>query len=203
MNRAYVYIDGFNLYYGALKGRKGTKWLNLDDWLKKMLPQNEIVKIKYFTSIVSGSHDPSKPIKQGLYLRALQTINNIEIIKGTFLYKNISIQVNKDVKIIGRAPEEKGTDVNIGIHLVNDARKKLFDIAVLVSNDSDLSGAVEIVSKEVGLPVGIINPFPKFNKKLSQYSFFKKIIRENPIKSSQFPNTMNDSNGSFQKPNNW
>jgi len=34
--------------------------------------------------------------------------------------------------------QEKRTDVNIATHLVNDAHKKMFDIAVVVTNDSDL-----------------------------------------------------------------
>jgi len=199
----YVYIDGFNFYYGVLKGERGLKWLNLDNWLQRMLPKYNIVKIKYFTAMVSGLYDKLQPVRQSLYLRALRTVGNIEIIKGTFLNRDKKIQINKDVKIIGKVPEEKGTDVNIGVHLVNDAHNRLFDAAVIVSNDSDLSEAVRIVAQEINLPVGIINPFVKFNKKITQFCSFKKRCRKGPIKSSQFSDSLQDSKGAFHKPASW
>jgi hypothetical protein len=42
-----VYVDGFNLYYGAVKGT-AYKWLNLNRLCQFLLPRNEITKIKYF-----------------------------------------------------------------------------------------------------------------------------------------------------------
>ena len=34
--------------------------------------------------------------------------------------------------------EEKGSDVNIAAHLINDGYKGLYQVAILVTNDSDL-----------------------------------------------------------------
>ena len=63
--RTFVYVDGFNLYYGALKGT-AFKWLDPVALLKRILqPHHDIVKLKYFTARVSGTPaDQSKPQRQ-------------------------------------------------------------------------------------------------------------------------------------------
>lgn len=42
-----VYVDGFNLYYGCLKGT-AHKWLDLAQLCRHVLPRNEVTRIKYF-----------------------------------------------------------------------------------------------------------------------------------------------------------
>ena len=44
--------------------------------------------------------------------------------------------------------EEKGSDVNLAVHLVNDVHQNTFDCAVVISNDSDLAKAMRIVKDE-------------------------------------------------------
>ncbi|MGB0720609.1 MAG: hypothetical protein ACPGRX_09045, partial [Bdellovibrionales bacterium] len=52
--RTYVYIDGFNFYYGATKNTD-LKWLDPMALTKKLVkPHNQIQKINYFTARVSG-----------------------------------------------------------------------------------------------------------------------------------------------------
>ena len=120
-----VYVDGFNLYYGALKGTP-YRWLNLQMLCQLLLPQHQVVAIKYFTAKVSARpHDPGQPTRQQTYLRALQTIPHLQIIYGHFLAHEISMpqasNPNRQVKVI--KTEEKGSDVNIATHLVNDGHK--------------------------------------------------------------------------------
>ena len=71
--RTFLYVDGFNLYYGALKGTP-WKWLDLPVLFAKVLqPHHDILTVKYFTARVSSTPaDPSKPQRQDVYLRALQ-----------------------------------------------------------------------------------------------------------------------------------
>ena len=75
----------FNLYYGAVKDTP-YKWLNISALCRLLLPKNEIVKVKYFTALVSARpSDPDQPNRQQLFLRALQTIPELKIILlGTF-----------------------------------------------------------------------------------------------------------------------
>jgi len=200
-----VYVDGFNLYYGSLRGTP-CKWLNLQRLCELLLPQNEIIAIKYFTAKVSARpHDPDQPIRQQTYLRALQTLPNVEIIFGHFLAHEISMPLAsnpaKSVKVI--KTEEKGSDVNIAAHLVNDGHKQRFDAAVLITNDSDLLEPLKIVRYELNLPVGVLNPQKKASWVLAKHASFIKRIRRGVLQASQFATTLRDAKGTFRKPSGW
>jgi hypothetical protein len=83
--RANIYVDGFNLYYGALKNTP-YRWLDIAKLCRIMLPHDTINQIKYFTALVNPRPtDPDQLTRQQIYLRALQTIPNLEIIYGHFL----------------------------------------------------------------------------------------------------------------------
>jgi hypothetical protein len=65
-----VYVDGFNLYYGCLRGTP-HKWLDLDALCRRLFPRDRINRIRYFTAIVSARPgDPQQPRRQQAYLRA-------------------------------------------------------------------------------------------------------------------------------------
>jgi len=204
-----VYIDGFNLYYGAVKGTP-YKWLDVLALCRFLLPKNQIVQIKYFTALVSARpHDPDQPNRQLLFLRALRTLPNLEIIYGHFLEHVVSMPLAnpapggpKRVRVI--KTEEKGSDVNIAAHLVNDGYKRRYEVAVLISNDSDLVEPVRIVRNELKFPVGVLNPIPdKPSHELRKYATFVKPIRQGVLSASQFPSTLKDANGTFYKPPPW
>lgn len=63
----FVYVDGFNLYYRALKGTP-WKWLDLVVLFERVLEQHHDIRaIKYFTARVSETPaDQSKPQRQNL-----------------------------------------------------------------------------------------------------------------------------------------
>ncbi len=88
--KSIIYVDGFNLYYGSLKGTK-WKWLNLERLFSYLRPDDEILKIKYFTTI---NNYPPKP-EQIEYISALSTLPNIEIILGKYKLKQVKCQINK------------------------------------------------------------------------------------------------------------
>jgi len=204
-----VYIDGFNLYYGAVKGTP-YKWLDILALCKFLLPKNQIIQIKYFTALVTARpKDPDQPNRQQVYLRALRTIPNLEIIYGHFLESKVMMPVAnplpgtpKYIRVI--KTEEKGSDVNIATHLVNDAHHRRFEAAIIVSNDSDLVEAIKIVRYELHLPVGVLNPFPNMpSHELQKFATFVKPIRKGVLAASQFPETLKDEVGTFYKPSTW
>lgn len=144
-----VYLDGFNLYYGAVKDTP-YKWLNVARLCQLLLPQHNLVKIKYYTAKVSARpHDPGQPVRQQTYLRALATIPNLDILYGQFLQSTVKMPManpkgkRKFATVI--KTEEKGSDVNIAAHMVHDGHLGLYDTGVIVSNDSDLVEPVKIV----------------------------------------------------------
>lgn len=52
--------------------------------------------------------------------------------------------------------EEKGSDVNVAVHMVSDVLERTVDAVVVVSNDSDLALPVKKVRGHV--PTGVVNP---------------------------------------------
>ncbi len=58
-----VYVDGFNLYYRALRNTP-HKWLDLDKICAALLPGHNVKRIRYFTAKVkSPAHDPDARIE--------------------------------------------------------------------------------------------------------------------------------------------
>lgn len=141
-NRTTVYVDGFNLYYRALKD-KPHKWLSLYALAARMLPNNAITEIKYYTAAVSGKRDPGEPHRQAAYLRALRTTPGLSIFYGKFLPKIITRPlVNPPATgspyVAVHSTEEKGSDVNLASHLIRDGFLGRYDVAVVLSKDTDL-----------------------------------------------------------------
>lgn len=203
----YVYVDAFNLYYGSLK-RTPYKWLNIHALLESILPRNDIQRIKYFTArIKPRPDDPQAAARQQTYLRALSTLPNVEIFYGHYLSHEVSMRLAnppasgpKFARVI--KTEEKGSDVNLATHLVADAFEQRFTCAVVVTNDSDLTTPVERV-RSLKYSVGVINPHETPASTLQKAAGFLRQIREGVLKTSQFPETMHDRNGTFTKPRDW
>ena len=200
-----VYIDGFNLYYGALRNSP-YKWLDPSALCKLLLPGHDITVIKYFTAKVSARPgDPGQPVRQQTYLRALNTIPNLRVIYGHFLTHEVSMyRADGQGYIKVLKTEEKGSDVNMASHIINDGYKGIYEGAVLITNDSDLQEPMRIVSKELRLPVAVINPYPgRASRALTKYASFVKSVRKGVLKLSQFPDTLRDSKGRIHKPKGW
>lgn len=205
LKKTVVYVDGFNLYYGCLKGTP-YRWLDLDKLCQLLLPTHDIAQIKYFTApVIARSSNPDQATRQQTYLRALHTIPNLSVIYGHFLSHEIMMPLapprTGHVKVI--KTEEKGSDVNIAVHLVSDGFRNIYDAAVIVSNDSDLLPPIKFVKEELGKLVGILNPQKHPSVVLAATAHFVKNIRPGVLKNSQFPATLADAKGSFSKPSRW
>jgi hypothetical protein len=203
-----IYIDGFNLYYGALRNTP-YRWLNPQALCSRLLSNNAIGQIKYFTALVSARpNDPGQPLRQQLFLRALKTLPAVSIHLGHFLTHTVTMaaavapgQPQQFVKVI--KTEEKGSDVNLATHLLHDAHMGRFDVAVVVSNDSDLLEPIKIVRNELQRKVGILNPHPTPSRALLPHIDFIKQIRAGVLRASQFPARLTDTNGTFSRPTGW
>ncbi|KJU82280.1 NYN domain protein [Candidatus Magnetobacterium bavaricum] len=196
--RTYVYIDGFNLYYRAVRNTH-HKWLDLKLLSENLLGiRHEILKIKYFTAIVSGYGDPQRPIRQKTYIRALKKhISIIEVYYGHFLSHIVRLPLanplpNRTFENVIKT-EEKASDVNLAVHLLNDAWSNAYDCAVIFSNDSDFAEAIQLV-KKLNKTIGLIIP-PNCNpsQQLLRCVDFKKPMRAGVLSASQLPNPIPDS----------
>ncbi len=144
--RTIVYVDGFNLYYGVLKDTP-YKWLDLERLFRFLRPHDDIQAIKYFTAIVAPG--PSRE-RQDALLRAFAMLPLVEIIPGRFKRKRVTCACPGCVDRtrgtgVFTVPEEKRTDVNIAIHMLDDAYRQRCERQVLVSGDSDLVPPIQMV----------------------------------------------------------
>ena len=136
--RAIVYIDGLNLYYGALKGTP-YKWLDIEKLCRRLIPDDQIVAIKYYTARVKDTpNNPGAAQRQDVYLRALRTLGPLLSIHYGRMqtqkkWRYLANDRTKQVKVIEN--HEKQTDVNLASHLVWDASRGTCEKAAVISND--------------------------------------------------------------------
>lgn len=212
--RTIVYVDALNLFYGALKGTS-YKWLDLHQLFTKVLPAEcDIRCIKYFTTKVSGGPaDPSKPQRQESYLRALaKSTPNLEIYFGHFLRHPVRLPLVRPIG--GRRmaevvkTEEKGSDVNLAVHLVNDCWRDVYDCAVVVTNDSDIAEGIRLVKQNPNKKIGLVSTIVtavsgrrKVSGELRQHADIFRRIRPTALRDCQLPNPIPGTN--IHKPLQW
>jgi len=205
--RTSVYVDGFNLYYGAVKGTP-HKWLNIRRMCELAFPKNEIHEIHYCTAIVTDAPwDPQQSLRQQTFIRALQT-TDVDVHYGSFQSNVVRMPLAKKpakgsrlVEVI--KTEEKGSDVALGALLVAHGYQKRYEAGIVVSNDSDLILPIRIVREDLGLPVGLLNPHKYFSTELLKVATFKKQIRTGVLAAAQFPDELEDADGTIRKPPTW
>jgi hypothetical protein len=206
-----VYVDGFNLYYGCLKGTP-YKWLDLDALARRLLPRDQIHRIRYFTARITARPDnPDALNRQDFYLRALATTPTLSIHLGRFQQKKTRMRLANPVP---RGPatvevikvEEKGSDVNLATYLVADAFRGDGEVSVVISNDADLAEPIRLVCHELGRRVGIVNPHRPYRRSVDLQSvrpnFFKQ-IPERALRAAQFPEKLQDDLGEIRRPSVW
>jgi uncharacterized LabA/DUF88 family protein len=203
-----VYVDAFNLYYGCLKGTL-YRWLDLGVLCARLLPRDRIHRIRHFTAALSVRPDNARARqRQQIYLRALETVPGLSIHYGHFLshvvrmpLANPSPSGSRMVAVV--RTEEKSSDVNLATFLLLDAFKHECDVAVVVSNDSDLKLPIEVVQHELGLRVGVVNPHPPARRSRALQPTFFKQIRPSVLAACQFPPVLSDATGLIHKPKRW
>jgi uncharacterized LabA/DUF88 family protein len=99
--------------------------------------------------------------------------------------------------------EEKGSDVNLATYLLLDAFKGDCDVAVVISNDSDLKLPIEVAQRELGLRVGVVNPHAASRRSRALQPTFFKQIRSSALAACQFPTVLADVRGEIRKPARW
>ena len=217
--RTIVYVDGFNLYHRQLERQPTLRWLNIKALAEQILsPSNIIVEVKYYTARVSGAINPQTPARQQVYLDALATVPEISIFFGRFLAskKWAGLVTPPEFRPVTQIPqpwpnvvkvhktEEKGSDVNLASHLIRDGFTNAYDVAAVISNDSDLVEPLRIITQELKKPVGLITPVSNPNPELVKAASFIKHIHKADLAASQFPDTIpRNPEPPLRKPATW
>ncbi|MFB9906857.1 NYN domain-containing protein [Allokutzneria oryzae] len=199
VTRVGVYVDAFNVYYGARahcgKGTEGWRWLDVGGLAMSLINPRlwanpTIDRIVYCTALRDRAGDPSSVADQEIYIEALKRhCGNVLVAHGKYVSRTSSgvlvekrgrrprqivspgssqlpgwLPVSEVVKpdgqtmLLATVPtfEEKGSDVNVASHLLMDVLTRQVDVAMVFSNDSDLSFPLE--QARLRVPVATINP---------------------------------------------
>ena len=205
-----LYIDGFNLYYRALKDTP-FRWLDLRKLAETLFPQDTINKVCYFTArLDSRPGNPAQPQRQQAYLRALTTLPDFEIYYGVFRSGVKRRPMAEPVQglpahVFVRESEEKGSDVNLATRLLIDGFKGEYEQAVVVSNDADFAGAMRCVRDDLDLRITLVNPDAKNTSPndLAKAATYVKRLWKSHLRQSQLADTLTDQIGVVTKPAGW
>lgn len=216
--RTIVYIDGYNLYYGAIR-HTPYKWLDLHILFKDhlLLSDTELLEVRYYTAPILGSlsDDPASPQRQRQYLQALRKLHpqNIQIIQGKLIKGSATLRL---IDSIPEAPElekvkvstltEKKTDVNIAADMVASACLGQIDQVVLCSNDSDMEGALKTIrancpNVRIGIVAPSASPGRHISKDLSQQAHWVKGLNKEALDGAQLPEKIPGT--SIRRPEGW
>ena len=174
-----------------------------------LLPQHNISRIRYFTAVVtSRPSDPAQAQRQQAYLRALETISNLTIHYGHLLpttkWRPLARPPQTGSRVVEILDtEEKGSDVNLASYLLLDGFEDDYELAVVISNDSDLQLPIRMARTRLGKEVGVFDPSRRRSFELHDAASWYRPLRQGPLSGSLFPNVLSDERGSITKPAAW
>lgn len=212
-----VYVDGFNLYYGVLRG---TPFKRLDLYAlfqnHVLEPGTDLEQVRYYTAPVKGSSsdDRASPHRQQCYLRALEAYRGgkVEVVQG-FISRTTPWQRlvsppqgNTNVATVRVFQfTERQTDVNLTADLISDAWHGRFEQAVVCSNDTDLVGALRAVRRDHAmLTIGLVAPLRDeryLSGGLRSLAHWSKTLSPAHLASAQLPARIPGT--SLRKPDAW
>ena len=199
--RVIVYVDGFNLYFGMREaGFDNSRWLNIVELAESLLQHNQILdSVKYFTSRVSNNPDKQK--RQSTYIDALES-TSVKIIYGNY---QDGKEECKRCGHLWRTAKEKMTDVNIATYIITDAFQDKYDMAMLISGDSDLVPPINAVHKHFSNKrVFIAFPPKRHNASMALVAKGSFIIGRKKILDAQFEDEVISKTGfKLKKPKEW
>src|ERR1017187_5060739 len=210
--KSVVYIDGFNFYYGLLHERPDLKGLNYLRLAELLRPNDEMLQVKYFTTIV----DSDKPVsekrdRQKRLLRALGLHPKFKPVWGKFGDRQLECLVHAcPSRQKFWTLEEKQTDVNIAINMVRDVAELKPQVMVLISGDIDLVPALEEVKRlNRSIHLSIFIPAPESqlgrrrNDDMGKFGLVQP-IQEKYLRMAQFPDQVPDGKGGYiERPKAW
>jgi len=185
--RTRVYIDGFNFYYGCLKGTP-YKWLDLVQLFEQQILPSVLAKdvngnprlssllpdpsIKYFTAPIreNVARAPDSVASQSQYHKALamQYPGRVALIKGYYAVQEMKVKIvdaeeprrppKECQEILAWKVEEKQSDVNLALQAYHDAITRQVDQVVIVTNDTDIAPALQMIRSHTPVTVGLVVP---------------------------------------------
>lgn len=214
--KASVYIDGLNLYRRLLAGRPDLKWLDIEALSEELLPEYDVVRVRYFTAVIKAlpGADATSPQRQQAYLRALRSLPRTTVELGKFRIDRRVMPVHPTEwgadgtprRVRVKKTEEKGSDVALASRLLVDAMRGDSDLYAVLTNDSDLVMPLRLASEDLGRQVGLLSPMqPKraSNELKQTHLALHRQVTLEAVAASQLPNELRDASGTIHRPPKW
>lgn len=233
--RTRIYVDGYNLYYGCLKGTS-LKWLDvLSLFEAHILPSVTAtvagqrlhtvlapLSLKFFTAkILEKVAKASDSVQcQERYHAALKKHQpgRLEIIEGYYSLNSTTARL-VDAQNPKAAPrdceeatvwkvEEKQSDVNLALHAVTDVLLGGMEQVVIVTNDTDIAPAVEMLKRHTKAVVGVVVPTtdrerPPNKDLVVLADWVRTHITLAELQAAQLPRVIPDPRRPVAKPDSW
>jgi uncharacterized LabA/DUF88 family protein len=139
-DRVAIFIDGSNLYHG-LRGSFGHHNINFSEFSNKLCGSRRLFRTYYYNVLQDPTQKPDGYREQQEFLDILRKTPYLEIRLG-------------GTKVAQGIPVEKGIDIMLATDLLYFAWNDFYDVAVLVSGDSDFAYALQAV-KNMGKHVEV------------------------------------------------
>lgn len=201
MTRVAFYIDGFNIYHSLDEKAEyhRYKWLNYAAFADLFCsPKEEVTAVFLFTAYYHWS--PDKVSRHKKLVAALESVG-VETVLGRFKKKDRYCRFGHKCE----AREEKETDVNIAIKLLQGAIDNIYDTAIILSGDSDLVPAIRGVKESFKEKrIGVLFPMERISYELEKIADFHLHITPKPLEDCQFPDVVTLSDGrQVHRPRTW
>jgi len=160
--------------------------------------KDEITSVNYFSAYADWI--PNRAAKHRKYIEALKT-RNVSVIMGRFKWKDKTCPLCHKKFIMH---EEKQTDVNIALKVLEDAMADKFDTVVLVSGDTDFLSIITTVKRLYPEKrFGIMLPIGSKAKILRDTADFHIKMKKKHLEQNQLPPKIETPHGSIMIPSNW
>jgi uncharacterized LabA/DUF88 family protein len=207
--RVSFFIDGFNVYHslndpryldGTPKYRKYL-WLDYSKFLTRHLRKQDTTSDIFYFSAYAHHRSKRAVRTHQLLVNAWQS-TGVTAVMGNFKQKD---RLCTNCRTYYPSHEEKETDVNIAIYLLNEAYKDSYDTAILVTNDTDLVPAITMLKDiQPHKRIGVLFPLDRWSSELAQACDFVKHTKKRHLLKSQFSDPITLPSGyQFSKPPIW
>lgn len=204
VQRVVAYVDGFNLYFGLKNaGFKRYYWLDVAALAASLLKEGQqLAATHYFSARIrdNGRNEPDRK-RQNDYLEAL-TARGVQIQYGHYLEKS---RTCRSCQATWPDYEEKMTDVNIAVQMLGDAYEDRFDVALVISGDSDLTTPIRRVRERFPRKRVIVAFPPKrHSAELKRTATGYLSLGEDKLRASQLPDPFIKADGfALARPSTW
>jgi uncharacterized LabA/DUF88 family protein len=163
--RVVVFVDGQNLFHAAREAF-GYTYPNYDILaLCRVISADhgwDLKQVRFYTGVPDAADNP---FWNQFWVKKLRTMSwqGIHVYSRGLRYRNRRVRLPDDSEYTFLSGEEKGIDVRISLDVVRMAHRREYDVALILSQDQDLSEVAEeirVIAKEQDRWIKIACAFP-------------------------------------------